>query len=539
MPERPDSLHSIGLEIEGPILKGARLAIFKNKPIISELFEQTHSDIVNQLYIEKADHSLLITSVNSQDVLIRPLEIKLKKEKDVDATLAFQAESVLPYPIENGILDRVIVGPSQEGTLLTLCAVRKDHLQQHLESWDALKIEPEVVTCVPASLAAFANFYHSAENPIIVLHLGYAVTTCALVHQGKLLAALSTPSGINKLLDVDPQAAGMDYASAENPALHATKEMLRLDVTRLIYALSKQSKGKEVSEILLTGEGAAWCNLAESIVHGLNKTLVTPQGDEKHFSSDLQRYAISIGSALSTLPKGENLLNFRQDEFGFSNPWKRYKKPLAIYMALCIALACALYLAGDAYITHREDEMKQEYSDLLVSMHKPYNEFESEFIKKFPSATPLEDGQTLALIDMSREDVAERLRFLEKDLQSSPDSFPLLPNTARVSDVLAWLSKHPALLSKDKDVQPIQIENFSYTMVKRPEQTKKQEKYQVKVELEFSSPTPKQAREFHDALIAPNDFVDPKGEVKWSSNRGKYRTSFYLKDKTIYPSPSA
>jgi len=36
-------------------------------------------------------------------------------------------------------------------------------------------------------------------------------------------------------------------------------------------------------------------------------------------------------------------------------------------------------------------------------------------------------------------------------------------------------------------------------------------------------------------LITSNDFVDPKGEIKWTATKGKYRTSFYLKDKTIYP----
>ena len=109
-----------------------------------------------------------------------------------------------------------------------------------------------------------------------------------------------------------------------------------------------------------------------------------------------------------------------------------------------------------------------------------------------------------------------------------------------VSDVLGWLNKLAGASDKDNGekalAQGIQIDSFNYTLVKRPEQTKKQEKYQVKVELEFNSPTPKMAREFHDALIAPNEMVDPKGEVKWSTNRGKYRTSFYLKDKTAYPS---
>jgi type IV pilus assembly protein PilM len=117
--------------------------------------------------------------------------------------------------------------------------------------------------------------------------------------------------------------------------------------------------------------------------------------------------------------------------------------------------------------------------------------------------------------------------------------YPLLPNTPRVSDVLAWLSTHTNVVGKDEKTEAllpiIQLENFSYVMVKRPDQTKKQEKYQVKVEIEFTSPTPKQAREFHDALIAPNPLVDPKGEVKWTANKGKYRASFFLKDKTVYP----
>ena len=64
--------------------------------------------------------------------------------------------------------------------------------------------------------------------------------------------------------------------------------------------------------------------------------------------------------------------------------------------------------------------------------------------------------------------------------------------------------------------------------------TKKGEKYQVKVDLEMVAPTPKMARELHTALITPNDFVDPKAEVKWAASRGKYQTSFYLKDKTAY-----
>ena len=129
---------------------------------------------------------------------------------------------------------------------------------------------------------------------------------------------------------------------------------------------------------------------------------------------------------------------------------------------------------------------------------------------------------------------------LEKEIKEAPDFIALNPNVPRVSDVLAWLTTHPnvgfEMVPEKNEDASILIENFNYALVKRPEEKKRDLKYQVKIDLEFTSPSPKSAREFHDALIAPNEMVDLKGEIKWSSTRGKYKTSFYLKDKTFYPS---
>ena len=80
----------------------------------------------------------------------------------------------------------------------------------------------------------------------------------------------------------------------------------------------------------------------------------------------------------------------------------------------------------------------------------------------------------------------------------------------------------------------MQLESFSYKMVKRPEPNKEREKYQVKVEIEFTTPTPRYAREFHDILLAPNDIIDPKEEVKWNVEKDSYRASFFLVDRTNY-----
>lgn len=240
------------------------------------------------------------------------------------------------------------------------------------------------------------------------------------------------------------------------------------------------------------------------------------------------------------LPISESEINFRQSEFAYPHPWKRVQKPLILYFALCLGLAFAFYLFGNAYIHRQEDKLKYEYVDLLDSMKKPYSLFETEFNESLPTNKGTSDTpEVVNVLELSQSDIVQRLDYLDKELTAKPDLFPLLPNTPKVSDVLAWMTKlsKASDLKEEKETEDngIQLTSFSYKMMKRPEFNKKKEVYQVKVELEFITSSPKNAREFHDALVTPNDFLDSNNEVKWSSERGKYRISFFLKDKTYYP----
>lgn len=558
--DKPNSLHTLGIEIEGPYVRAVQLSLVKGKPSIGEVFEyeiavpQTTVEQTNPLYIsdegqllkKSISSHLVVTTLKASDVLVRPLEIKLKKDSDVDSVLGFQAEPLLPYPPENAVLDRIKLGKGLEGTRLTIVAARKDYVQQHLSQWELLGLDPEVVTCAPAALSSFSKYFSSSEEALFILHLGATETTFVLAKEGKLLAAQSSPTGTKDLqhaLLQDRQESplvSLDFSSIDPtkmPLLFAAMESWRLEVTRVLFALAKQCKDQTIHDVFLTGEGAALLNLGAFLGQNLNKNLLAP---EDRLSSSLsvtklQRLAVPIGAAISGLPH-EDQINFRQQEFAYPHPWKRLKKSLVLYYLMCTAVAIGIYIAGEAYIGHQEDQARQEYVNLLGAMNKQYEPFEKEYESKNMQREPEEGILTPKMLTMSG--IINRLQLLQKELKDTPDTFPLLANTPRVSDVLAWLSTHPLVatqLNKKDALSPMQIDSFSYIMVKRPEIKKKQEKYQVKVEIEFSTSTPKLAREFHDALIAPNEIVDPKGEVKWSSNRGKYRASFFLKDKTIYP----
>lgn len=559
---KPSSLHTLGLEREGSLLKGAQLSMSKGKPLLNRVFEieiDTQSTDVNPLYIdqegqhlrEAANKSLVVTVLDGDEVLVRPLDVKLKKERDIDAVLAFQAEPLLPYPVEGALLDRIVISQIEDGTQLSLIAAKKDHIQQHISNWNSLQIEPEVVSCAPVTLAFFSKQFSPSFNPHFVVDLGKTQTVCILVFNGKLLAAQSSHQGLDALEQVffqdspsasKEQFAAIDFASlsqAKTPLLFAALANWRMEITRILYALSKQRKEDEINEILLTGEGIQLKNLATTLCQSSKNQILAPLDIPQFLLpiDQLQRYAIPIGAALSALPGAKDQINFRQDELAYPHPWRRLIKPLGIYFATCLLLTAAIYIFGDAYIGYKEDELRQEYVELLSSINKPYAEFEKQYYKKNPSSLNPPGG--IPIDKLTEENINSRLLTIQKDLKDTPDSFPLQPNSPRVSDVLAWLSVHPQVVGgknpEKGTLLPLQIDSLSYTMVKRPELKKAAEKYQVKVEIEFTSPTPMLAREFHDALITPNDLVDPKAEVKWSSSKGKYRASFFLKDKTMYP----
>jgi type IV pilus assembly protein PilM len=566
--DKPEANHTLGLELDGSLLKGAQMSLVKGIPTLDHFFHidlknpRVPTELVNPFDIgdegaklrKSTQDCLTVTSLDSDEILIRSLDIKLKKERDIDAVLAFQAEPLLPFPLENAILERIPISQNDDGTLLTVLAARKDHIQQHLERWNNWQIDPEVVSSIPVSLALFSKFVVESQDPHFVLHLGNAWTTCVLVKEGKLLAAQSSHIGLDSIFEAfsqdntsySPEISTLDFSAItqdSHPHLYAALDTWQRAIARLLSALSKQSKTFEVSDILVTGEGVILGNIASKISQKAKKKLIefpVPAGFNTS-ATEIASYAIPIGSALSALPPSQGQINFRQQELAYPHPWRRLKKTIALYLSLCLFLAIAFYLFGNAYIGKQEDLLRQDFVNLLSSMNKSYPAFETEYERKTGLISANNEGIIKAEA-LTPTEISERLSYLQKDLKEGPDSFPLQPNVPRVSDVLAWLSTHPNIAgakeNKPEELSPLlQIDSFSYSMVKRPELKKKLEKYQVKVEIEFTAPTAKLAREFHDALIAPNELVDPKGEVKWNANKGKYRASFFLKDKTVYTGP--
>jgi type IV pilus assembly protein PilM len=564
MTEKSNASKTLGLELTSLGLKAAALSLKSGRPQIDQLFQfyfdpsQKH---INPFYLKEADRalldlsgkSLIVAAIDGNEILVRSLDVKLKKDKDIDAVLQFQAEPLLPYPAENAVLDKITVSHGDEGTNLTLLAVKKEHLKRHLDHWHSMEIEPEVLASIPSVLVAFSNFVLPKDAPAhFILHLGEEQTCCVFAKDGKLIASKASHFSLSTLKNAYQKETGieddavlekgfdaLDWTALENANLPLTYQALKdlaAELNKVVFALMKQTRELSVPPLLVTGEGSGREGLTTFLLKDFYGNLLPLESValEKYSAAELKNHAITIGEALTALPKYNDQVNFLQGEFTYPHPWKRLQKPFLTFLGLSLGLAVAFYFFGQAYISNRENDLRSKYAELLTVMRKPYDGFEHEIAAKFPSDNE-SSTEIPPLESLSQEDISFRAGLLQRELQSVPDLYPLSPNIPKVSDFLAWLSTHPNIRDKNDSRPLIEINGINYSLFKRPELTKKQEKYQVKVELDFTSANATAAREFHDALLAPNNFIDPKGEVKWTNNKGKYRATFFLKDKTVYP----
>ncbi|MCH9628121.1 MAG: hypothetical protein S4CHLAM2_17740 [Chlamydiales bacterium] len=263
------------------------------------------------------------------------------------------------------------------------------------------------------------------------------------------------------------------------------------EIQKTILSFCSSHKTKAFETILLLGTHN------EEIQAATEKTVLLPSTATLPVSQEeLTRYGLAIGTALAA--EG---IDFRQKKFAYPHKWRRLKKPLIGCMALLTLLIGSLATFGHLVLKNQKQELENAYLSLLKA-----------------------EGKSASTLPLRPEAYLSSLAEIEKEVRARPDTHPLHPDVPKVREFLAWLSSQKG----------IQIESLNYTLASRPDFGHKKERYKVKVDLEFSAKETGSANAFHDLLLAPNAFLDSKQNVQWTTGKGKYQTSFYLKDKTRY-----
>jgi type IV pilus assembly protein PilM len=467
-------MFTIGLALEKELFRVAVLKKEKKSIVIQSLQSIPHgSENVKLFYNLSPFHTgkdiQIISGLTSSDLFIRKLHLPLRDKRKILSTLPFQLESLIPFPLENSIICPLLSPLSKQMTAVTVVATTRDYLSSHITALKEMDIEPDIISCTPLALGQFARWSFPQEFRILCFDVRDKTVSCVLLEGNEL--------NLSQSILMDDQ---IDIA---------------LELEKLSIFLKQKGVVDDQTAWMLTGNIENFSEVISKIFKGQKLEISDPHS---------ALHAISIGLALSGLTQKELSLQFCRKEFTQEHTWQLRRKKMVCYLGLCLGAALMMCISGLFVLNKKQHK--------LIENLQAY--FPSTLSKDFIS---------------SKHQIQEKLQEWESSLRGQKSSFVFVPTVPKVSDVLAWLSAHPSFATEEGNPKEgMDIKSLHYSLVKYPKIGDTISPYAAQVELEFTSLIPRNARDFHEALLKGDQIVNAKKEMKWQTQNQLYHTSFEL-----------
>lgn len=171
------------------------------------------------------------------DTSIRLIELPAAAAKRIDDVLPFEVEPVLPFPLEESVLDYDLLSRTPTSLKLLVSAARKSAVAAALAPFREVGLDPRLSVPSSVALEGLAAFIPrlTGPSPVLLLALGEDTTDLCFVQNGKTVFARTLSVG---------------FSCFPDQATKLTRELMQTLVA------FRATGGDELTELLLVGEGA-------------------------------------------------------------------------------------------------------------------------------------------------------------------------------------------------------------------------------------------------------------------------------------------
>lgn len=242
----------------------------------------------------------VVVGVSSQRVIVRPADVVAMPEADFRTALQFEAQELIPIPVDEAVLDFTILEPvvstdDASGTAkmrILLAAAHKELLRSHLAAVEAAGLSAVAVDLVPlALLRATPVADEAADATDAVVSLGGELTTVAVRSGGVPRFTRTVNVGGAKLTNslasemsmraADAEALKRDAAAGKaGTVLERTRALLREDMRSLVDEVAgsidffvAQSDRAGVDRVLLTGGAVRTPGIVDALASAISGTV--------------------------------------------------------------------------------------------------------------------------------------------------------------------------------------------------------------------------------------------------------------------------
>jgi type IV pilus assembly protein PilM len=236
--------------------------------------------------------------VANQKVVVRLLDFPRMSADDLKGAISFEAQDHIPMPIDEAVLDYVVLGPAAEGSDLDrilIVAAQKDMIGRYASVARAAGLKPQGIDVKALSLvrSTLPNALFDDEGAILLLDVATEITNLVVAQGGSPTLTRFIPGGSGYLAqvvsevadvpeeeaerqlmnprvrigpealdeeDMSPEGEGEDFDPAlmydVRRGLEDAVQALAEDVQRSIEYHYSQPGSREVAQVFVSGEGA-------------------------------------------------------------------------------------------------------------------------------------------------------------------------------------------------------------------------------------------------------------------------------------------
>jgi Tfp pilus assembly PilM family ATPase len=389
-----------------------------------------------------------LSSIPAEQVSCRNLQMPFRETKKIRQTFPFEMETVVPFPLEDLLVDFTIIDRSEQSDVLGV-SVKKAYISEFLEQLKACGIDPHVldIRCVP-TVSWLLKREGTPDNGLL-LEIGAKRNTMILYLKRRVALIRTFPFDgagpghpISDLTNKD-----MDSSSAEQ--IESSLRSLCTRVQSTIHALGSQMNREVRPEaVFFTGIGAlypATGDLLERFLDIPSEQVNLRGGERIRVDKNLAKVwnPVLMDNALALALRDERRgqgFNFRKDEFEIKRHYAGLKKEIRKAALFLIIVLCLLIvdLGLDYYF------LKKRYTTLDKNITQVFR-------KAFPDVKRIVDPLQQARVKLKeiedsaimlpgvkgKKGVLELLRDISERIPKSVDMhvsrMVVDPDTVRIS----------------------------------------------------------------------------------------------------------
>jgi len=312
-----------------------------------------------------------IVSLDSGNISFQNLVMPFKDPKKIKQTLPFEIESLIPFLIEDIVIDFNITRIAEQSEILAICA-KKALISERLEKLKTFGISPGIIDIKPVPLVLRLLSLPETPDNGIVIDIGLKWFTIALFLDRK-----------TALIRGMPLTVGNISSSPLNPEVISRETMekisgtLSLHIKNTLHSFSMQMKRKISPEkAFITGAGSQYPRIAETLADqtGIAVEKIDISKDNKinmdagitaKWRPAIMNNALSL--AVRDLKKGHGF-NLRKGEFEVKeNIFKSIKEIKKVGIAILVIILFLIMDFGVDYyfLKKRYAAAEQRCADLF------------------------------------------------------------------------------------------------------------------------------------------------------------------------------